>query len=260
MTKDTATPLDENTRRYYLDVMGIQCWQSLDSQQVSDAGADPIVEHGNRGEGNSIESNSIDSNRDVAAVSWTQLEESIHQCDKCVLHKTRKQALVGRGNQSAELMFVVLSPSARDDGNGIICSDAVNDLFSKMLAAIDINIDDVYISSLLKCAVPANHTISPKEIRSCDDHLKQQIQLIRPRLLVVLGETAVRCLLQKNLSIDDFRAMNPGLGNLGQQYLFESIPVFISYSPEELLQQVEDKRKAWSDLQQLQKIINDSSQ
>lgn len=245
MTKDSPAPLDENTRRYYLDVMGIQCWQSLDSQQVSNASADPIVEQGNE---------------DVTAVGWPQLEDSIRQCDQCALHKTRKQALVGRGNQSAELMFVVLSPSARDDEKGNICSDAVNNLFSKMLAAIDINIDDVYITSLLKCAVPANHTISPKEIRSCDDHLKQQIQLIRPRLLVVLGETAVRCLLQKNLSIDDFRAMNPGLGNLGQQYQVESIPVFVSYSPDELLQQVEDKRKAWSDLQLLQKIINDTSQ
>jgi len=245
MTKDSPAPLDENTRRYYLDVMGIQCWQSLDSQQVSNASADPIVEQGNE---------------DVTAVGWPQLEDSIRQCDQCALHKTRKQALVGRGNQSAELMFVVLSPSDRDDEKGDICSDAVNDLFSKMLAAIDINIDDVYITSLLKCAVPANHTISPKEIRSCDDHLKQQIQLIRPRLLVVLGETAVRCLLQKNLSIDDFRAMNPGLGNLGQQYQVESIPVFVSYSPDELLQQVEDKRKAWSDLQLLQKIINDTSQ
>ena len=155
---------------------------------------------------------------------------------------------------------IVLSPNARDDDNGVICSEAVNDLLSKMLAAIDINIDDVYISSLLKCAVPANHTVLPEEIRSCHDYLKRQIQLIRPKLLVVLGEIAVRCLLQKDLGIDDFRALNPDQSDQGQLGQIESTPLFVSYSPEELMQQAEDKRKAWSDLQQLQKIINNLRQ
>ena len=103
----------------------------------------------------------------------------------------------------------------------------------------------------MKCSVQINHTVSPKEIQSCNEHLKQQIQLIQPKLLVVLGETAVRCLLQKDLSIDDCRARNEGM-----QHRIESVPLFVSYSPEELLQRPENKRKAWSDLQQLQKILD----
>lgn len=236
MTKTTVLSADENTRRYYLDVMGIQCWESIDSQQ--------------RGEGSGDVSIVEDSNRDVAAVNYSHIKESIRQCTKCTLHKTRKQALPGRGNQSAELMFVVLSPDAGDDESGVICGGEANDLFSKMLAAIDISIDDIYLSSLLKCSVPMNHTVSPKEVQLCSGHLKQQIQFIQPKLLVVLGETAVRCLLQKDLPIDDCRTTNNEM-----PHRVESVPVFVSYSPEELLRQPENKRKAWSDLQHLQKII-----
>lgn len=241
MTEITAFSSDENTRRYYLDVMGIQCWESIDSQQGEDSVSVSSVE---------------DSNREVAAVDYSetdysQLEQSIQQCTKCTLHKTRKQALPGRGSQSAELMFVVLSPDAADDASGVICGGEGNALFSKMLAAIDINIDDVYISSLLKCNVPLNHTVSPKEIQICNDHLKQQIKFIQPKLLIVLGETAVRCFLQKDLSIDDYRVMNNDL-----PHQLESVPVFVSYSPAELLLQPENKRKAWADLQQLQTIID----
>ena len=241
MTKGITPSLDENTRRYYLDVMGIQCWESIDSQLKSE----------NHGGVSTVD----DSDRDVAVISYSQIEETIQRCTRCRLYKTRKQALAGRGNQSAELMFVLLTPNSSDDKSGVICGGDAGVLFGKMLAAIDIKIDDVYLSSLLKCSVPLNHTVSPKEIQSCNDYLKQQIQLIRPKLLVVLGETAVRCLLQKDLSIDDYRAMNNDMPYMHYSQV-ESVPLFVSYSPEELLQQPENKRKAWSDLQQLQKIID----
>jgi uracil-DNA glycosylase len=253
MTEDNLAPLDENTRRYYLDAMGVQCWELLDVQHPHDDqedihNAEPVA----RPIAKSITGS---SNREVAAVNWPQLEETIQTCDQCTLHESRKQALPGRGNQSAKLMFLLLSPNARDDENGVICSAELDQLLSKMLAAIDIDINDVYISSLLKCAVPASHTVSPKEVRSCKQYLTQQLQLIRPKLLVVLGETTARCLLQKNLPIDDMRAMNPGMNDQGQPYQLEDIPLFISYSPYELILQPVNKRAAWSDLQQLQKLI-----
>ena len=243
MTKHIATQLDENTRRYYLDVMGVQCWQSLEpvAQQDDDRQVEPEAE----------------SAGDVSVTGWMQLEQDIQACQQCALHKTRKQALSGRGNQSADLMFVLLAPDASDDSNGQVCSDAAGDLFTRMLAAIDIDIDDVYISSILKCALPASHTVTPKEILSCTGYLKRQVQLIRPELIVVLGETAIRCLLQKDLDIDDYRAMNPGRDSKDQPYQFESVPLFVTYSPHDLLQQVENKRKAWSDLQQLQAMMTD---
>ncbi len=237
--------MDENTRRYYLDAMGIQCWESLDAGQVD---TQPAIET------SPDVSTTESSDREVAATTYDGLESAIQSCVNCALHKRRTQAIAGRGSLSAELMFVLLSPSANDDKNELICGGEAGDLLSKMLAAININIGDVYITSLLKCRVAANHTISPAEIQACNTHLKQQIQLIRPKLIIVLGETTARCLLQKELSIDDSRAMND---NLSQQLV--SVPLFFSYSPEELLLQAAHKRKAWSDLQQLQKIIESNN-
>lgn len=253
MTEDSSAPLDENTRRYYLDAMGIQCWEMLEVvQPQNDHGemhsAEPVARP-------VVTSVAESSNTEVAAINWTQLEEAVRLCERCTLHKPRKQALPGRGNQSANLMFLLFAPNARDDESGVICSAELDELLGKMLAAIGIDINDVYISSLLKCAVPENHTVSAKEIHSCKQHLTQQIRLIKPEFLIVLGETAARCLLQKNLPIDDMRAMNPGMSDQGQPYQVEDIPVFISYSPQELMQQPAHKRAAWADLQQLQKLI-----
>jgi len=244
MTDGVAQSMDENTRRYYLDVMGIQCWEPLDTQ-ISSVSLPAKNPHG-------VTEN---SNRDAAVPSYVALEAAIQVCANCALHETRKQAITGRGKQSAGLMFVMLSPSETDDINGLICSGEAGDLFGKMLAAINIDINDVCITSLLKCTVPVNHTISAKEIQSCNDFLKQQIQFIQPELVVVLGETTARCLLQKELSIDEIRAMN----NAMSQQL-DSVPLFFSYAPEELLQEPANKRNAWTDLQQLQKIIEKNNQ
>lgn len=256
MSKNTAFSFDENTRRYYLDVMGIQCWQLLDLEDLPEEdrkAEDRPVETRQ----SVIEESSTANNRDVISTdiiphdnNWLQLDSRIQQCDKCQLSVTRKQSITGRGKQSAELMFVLLAPNSSDDEAGYICSGDANDLFSKMLAAINIAIDDVYITSLLKCKVSARHTVAAKEIKHCAAYLKQQIQLIQPKHLIVLGETTIRCLLQKSMSLDDFRELNTK-----SQYQIDSVPIFVSYSPHELLQRPEYKRKAWADLQLLQKII-----
>lgn len=233
MSEDTMTPIDENTRRYYLDVMGVQCWESIKpAVQTDDLKTDRSV--------NNIELNVI------------SLGDTIQQCDKCQLHEQRKQALPGRGRQSAELMFVLLSPDEHDDAALMICSGEANDLLTKMLAAINVSIDDVYITSLLKCCVPATHTVSTTELHQCKNYLKQQVRLVEPKLLIVLGKTAASCMLQQDVLIDELRAATNTVEQCKQ---FESVPLFVSYSPRELLQQPDNKRKAWLDLQQIQKII-----
>ena len=249
-TDNSVNALDESTRRYYLEVMGVQCWQLRDQKKqqtsqntLSDEDSAVVTK---------IDGKTAD--RNVAgslASDWPQLEASVQQCNKCQLHGGRKQAIIGRGNLSAQLMFVLLAPDSFDDNVGVICSGEADDLLRKMLSAINVSINEVYITSLLKCCVPANHTVTPQQIQHCKNHLTQQIQLVQPKRLVILGESAVRCLLQKNMSLDDYRAMNAQA-----DFQIDSLPVFASYSPRELLLQPENKRKAWSDLQQLQKIIN----
>jgi DNA polymerase len=256
VSKNTAFSLDEDTRRYYLDVMGIQCWQlrNADDRPLEDRLAEGKLAEERPGaeQGSPAKNNRDVTSADVITAdnNWLLLETTVQRCEKCQLCVTRKQAIVGRGNQSAELMFVLLAPSSGDDETGRICSGEDNDLFSKMLAAINVDIADVYITSLLKCSVPARHTVSAKEVNQCLAYLKQQIQLVQPKLLIVLGETTIRCLLQKNMSLDHFRAMNTK-----SPFQIDSVPVFVSYSPQELLRQAEHKRKAWTDLQQLEKMF-----
>jgi len=239
--KIATTPqvLDENTRRYYLDAMGIQCWQLLTTEVNTDVTSQPQTS---------------------GELTWLQLESNIQRCTDCALHQTRKQALVGRGSKAAELMLVLLAPSVEDDASGLICSGEGNALLKKMLAAINISIDEVYITALLKCAIPPNHTVSPAEIRQCRVHLKQQVQAIQPRLIVILGEVAAQCLLKESITIDEFRencnsAQQSAGSRNAEKYRFESVRLFISYSPDELVHQPENKRKAWVDLQALQKIV-----
>lgn len=238
-------PLDENTRRYYLDAMGIQCWQEIAGEQVVlDGEVAP-----------SLDGEQIDSSVDVSTgnnkevVTWDKLETSIKHCELCALHKTRNQSVInisGSKKQPSALMFVLLAP----DNNGVLLSEQAKSLFEKMLAAINISIHDVAITSLLKCSVPENHTVLEQEIVACNNHLKQQIQLVNPKQLIVLGDVASHCLLQKKLAFDDLRL------NCNQaQSMVNGVPLFVSYSPEELLLNPEHKRKAWADLQQIQKEI-----
>lgn len=263
MTDDTAKSvnvLDENIRRYYLEVMGIQCWQSLEpevQQTPSQDTSSATVVNKTVADGQGKDREVISSQSGGELTGWLQLEAAIQQCKQCALQSTRKQAICGRGNKSAELMFVFLAPDMNDDASGVLCSGEANELFGKMLNAIDISINDVYITSLLKCSVPAQHTVSVKELQLCSNYLKKQIKLIQPKQLVVLGETATRCLLQKELSLDELRQAVNSAGESVHDVdrELESVPLLVSYSPQTLLRQPENKRKAWSDLQQLQKIV-----
>jgi len=268
----SGSVIDEETRRYYLEAMGIQCWQSL--QPVQESTQDAVTDAVPADDGVSAEAaaevaianaeyqvpgRASDQSINHAAAQpgdWPSLEASIQHCSSCQLHATRKQALVGRGNPAAELMFILLAPESVDEEAGLICSGEAGALFTRMLAAIDIDIKDVYITSLIKCLPPRNHTISPREIMRCNEHLKQQVDMVKPAHIIVLGETAIQCLLQKPQPIDHIRAdINSASADASSMNPLGSIPLFVSYSPHELLLKAELKRSAWADLQQLQKLI-----
>ncbi len=218
--------LDENQRRYYLDAMGIQCWQLLESPQ-----------------------------------QLKMPEVAEQQGDAGNVHKSKKREGLARGNTSAGMMFVLLSPSSNDEVAGELCSGEEGALLTKMLAAINVSIADVYITSLLKHNAPAGCVIAPDDIKQCNTYLKQQVQKVKPEMLIVLGEAAAQLLLKQNTSLDTLRKQvnladsnEDTSGNAVTH--FESIPLCVSYSPAELLQNTENKRKAWLDLQQLQKQLS----
>jgi DNA polymerase len=226
---DTALDavLDESSRRYYLDAMGIQCWQLLEPENA--ALQTPAIEK-QVAEHDAVEQNVV---RDV---------------DKSVQYE-----VLSRGNESADMMFVLLSPGFNDKTSGELCSGEEGVLLTKMLAAIKVSIADVYITSLLKSGSVVD-TISSNEMEQCKTQLKQQIQKVKPKVLIALGEASAQILLKQKMPLDRLREQVNTNGNKSEAH-FESIPLFVSYSPTELLQKAENKRKAWLDLQQLQKRL-----
>ena len=169
------------------------------------------------------------------------------------LGKSVQYEVLSRGNKSADMMFVLLSPSANDETSGL-CSGEEGVLLTKMLAAIKVSIADVYITSLLKSSSPVTDAISSNEMEQCKTQLKQQIQKVKPKVLIALGEASAQILLKQKMPLDELREQVNTNSNKSEAH-FESIPLFVSYSPTELLQKAENKRKAWSDLQQLQKFF-----
>jgi DNA polymerase len=228
---DTALDavLDESGRRYYLDAMGIQCWQLLEPEnaalQIPAAIEKEVVEQ------DVVEQNVV---RDV---------------DKSVQYE-----VLSRGNESADMMFVLLSPGFNDKTSGELCSGEEGALLTKMLAAIKVSIADVYITSLLKSNSSVADTISSNEMEQCKTQLKQQIQKVKPKVLIALGEASAQILLKQKMPLDRLREQVNTNGNKSEAH-FESVSLFVSYSPAELLQKAENKRKAWLDLQQLQKRL-----
>lgn len=254
---DSSQPvLDENTRRYYLDTMGVQCWQLLEPMSDSESIIEPEIEREVKHAATEVVTEAVELPQEAADVplTWLSLEDSIQQCDRCHLQQTRSSVVAAQGNQSAELMIVLLSTAMDVEASKLL---------AKMLAAIDIKLEDVYITSLLKCELPPQHTVSMVEIKACSHFLNQQIQLLKPKQLFVLGETTARCLYQKNLQLDALREqVNVDADMRSSEHAgFVSpvidvrIPLLLSYSPQELQQQPENKRKSWSDLQLLQRRL-----
>ena len=225
--------LDENSRRYYLDVMGVQCWQLLESENVA------------------LQTPAADKDAVKKEVIEKEVAEKSIARD---VDETVQYEVLSRGNESADMMFVLLSPSSNDTAAGELCSGEEGALLTKMLAAIKVSIADVYITSLLKSSSSVTDTISLNEMEQCIMQLKQQIQKVKPKVLIALGEASAQMLLKQKMSLDRLREQVNTNDNKSKAH-FESVSLFVSYSPTELLQKAENKRKAWLDLQQLQKRL-----
>lgn len=217
--------LAEDVRRYYLDTMGIQVWQSLE-QPPDDMEAE------------------APANRDVV---WQQLEQAVSSCTKCELHASRTQTVFGVGNKSAELLVIGEAPGRDEDLQGEPFVGRAGQLLNAMLAAIGFQRDQVYIANILKCRPPNNRDPKPEEAEACDSWLRQQIELIQPVVILVLGRIAAHKLLNTDQSLGTLR---------GKQYNYEGIPLIVSYHPAYLLRKPVDKRKSWQDLKQIKYLLN----
>ncbi len=176
----------------------------------------------------------------IAAMDWAQLKSSSSACTACVLHKARKQAVLGVGDERAEWLFVGEGPGAEEDERGEPFVGQAGKLLDNMLAAISLQRGrNVYIANVVKCRPPGNRTPEAAEAHACEPYLTRQIELIRPRLIVALGKVAAQNLLGVEATLASMR---------GRVHDYRGTPLVVTYHPAYLLRTLADKAKSWEDL------------
>ena len=178
------------------------------------------------------------------AETLEQIRADLGDCQRCVLAKTRKTIVFGQGNPQARLMFVGEAPGGDEDEQGLAFVGKAGQLLTKIIEAINLKRDDVFIANVLKCRPPGNRNPETDEILSCQPFLERQIASIRPTVIVGLGKFAGQWLLKTMQPITRLR------GTLGE---YQGIKVMPTYHPAYLLRNPEGKKDVWEDM----KVVRD---
>ncbi len=174
----------------------------------------------------------------------------VSTCRKCGLCETRTQTVFADGPGTARLLLVGEAPGRDEDAQGVPFVGRAGQLLNKMLAAIDLKREEVYICNVLKCRPPENRTPQPEEVERCLPYLDQQIALIRPALICALGLSAMQALLGTKASMTSMR---------GRTFEFRGVPLVPTYHPAALLRNPGLKREAWVDLQRVRDLLHAGS-
>lgn len=179
---------------------------------------------------------------------WEDLAAQVKHCVLCELCHTRKNTVFGVGTRQADLLLIGEAPGATEDARGEPFVGAAGQLLDKMLAAIQLSRDTVYIANILKCRPPQNRDPLPHEITTCLPYLERQIKLIQPKLILTLGRIAAQTLLQCSTSLSKLRGQTFHIGA-------QQIPLITTYHPAYLLRNPADKRNAYQDLLRTQALL-----
>lgn len=177
-------------------------------------------------------------------------EQQVKGCTKCPLSKTRTRTVFGQGHADAKLVFVGEAPGYEEDQQGLAFVGRAGQLLTRMIAAMGLSRDDVFICNVLKCRPPQNRDPAAEEILACGPYLRQQLSIIEPDFIVALGAPAAKTLLETTLPIGKLRGRFHSY-RLTDDEDDPGVPLMPTYHPAYLLRNPADKRKAWEDLQQV---------
>ncbi len=182
-------------------------------------------------------------------LSFDRLRDEVALCKSCPLHESRTNVVFGVGNPAAELMLIGEAPGRDEDLQGEPFVGAAGKLLDRILKAMDLSREEVFIANLLKCRPPRNRDPLPEEIQSCWSFLEKQIEMVRPTVICTLGGFASRTLL----------GMPVPLGRLrGRIHRYKGIDVVPTYHPAALLRHPAWKRPTWEDMQVVMKLLGKS--
>jgi uracil-DNA glycosylase len=179
--------------------------------------------------------------------SLDAIREDLGECIRCKLHEHRTNIVFGEGNADAKLVFVGEGPGADEDATGRPFVGRAGQLLEKIIAAIGLKREDVYISNIVKCRPPGNRTPERDEVATCEQFLFRQLALIRPRVIVALGSPAFQTLVRTKETITRAR---------GEWREWNGIMVMPTFHPAYLLRVPEKKREAWEDMKKVRDYLN----
>ena len=178
------------------------------------------------------------------------IRKELEGCRRCPLCEGRNQLVFGAGNPQAEVVFVGEAPGREEDKQGLPFVGEAGQLLERILFAMGLRRDDVYICNVIKCRPPGNRDPQPEEIESCEPFLKRQLAVIHPKVLVTLGKFAAQTLLRERTPISRLR---------GYWREYEGIPLMPTYHPAFLLRNPAAKKEVWIDMKKVMQKLHQSS-
>ncbi len=175
-------------------------------------------------------------------ISWELFERQVAACRRCPLYAHIQHKVPGQGDPHAPLMLIGEGPGQTEDEQGLAFVGAAGQLLTRMLSAIHLPRERVYICNIVKCRPPMNRVPAPEEAEACRIHLRMQTWLVRPRVILLLGATAARYTLDPNIRITRDR---------GKWVQRKGVWMMPTYHPSALLRDESKKPEAWADLQSL---------
>ena len=182
--------------------------------------------------------------------SLEEIAERVHKCTRCSLYATATNGVPGEGDPKAELVCVGEAPGAKEDETGRPFVGQAGQLLTKILSAIDLTREQVFICNVLKHRPPGNRNPLPEEVEACSPYLIRQLELIKPKVIVAFGTFAAQTLLQTKTPLGQLR---------GLVHRYHGIPLIVTYHPAALLRNPAWKRPTWEDVKLARRILDSPS-
>ena len=182
--------------------------------------------------------------------SLKSIAEAVESCTRCPLYKTANKGVPGAGAAKARLVCVGEAPGANEDETGLPFVGAAGGLLTKILAAVELTREEVFITNVVKHRPPGNRNPTPNEIEACSPYLVRQLQLIKPKVIVAFGTFAAQTLLNTKTPIGKLR---------GEVHRYHGIPLVVTYHPAALLRNPSWKRPTWEDVKLARRILDSAT-
>jgi DNA polymerase len=183
-----------------------------------------------------------------SSTSIAELNDKIKDCKNCPLGSSRQNFVFGTGNPHADIMIIGEAPGADEDEQGKPFVGRAGQLLTKILEAINLTREEVFIANILKCRPPDNRVLNQTEVEQCEPYLKKQIELIKPQFILALGLTAANTLFKSKMSMTQFR---------GSIHIYNNIKTIVTYHPSALLRNPNWKAPTWQDVKWLRQLYDE---